>query len=122
MQTPSHLESAFKTVIDMAGHGVAQHFARKVDQQRLVREHLVNPESAVFRITIPPLRESIVWGGLVSANGPDGVRSPFTRYLAYLHEDPTRGFAILEGDGLFHRSPSDPEIFREKWGMFTRNW
>lgn len=121
MQTPSYLESAVKTVIDMAGHGVAQHFARKVDQQRLVREHLVNPESAVFRITIPPLRESIVWGGLVSANGLDGVRSPFTRYLAYLHEDPTRGFVMLEGDGLFHRSPSDPEIFQEKWGMFTRS-
>lgn len=122
MHTPSYLESVFKTVIDMAGHGVAQHFAKKVDQQRLVCKHLVDPESAVFGLTIPPLRKSIVWGGLVSAIGPDGVRTPFTRYLAYLHEDPALGLAVLEGDGVFHNSPSDPEIFREKWGMFTRSW
>ena len=119
---PRVLESIVKAGLDLMRHGVARHLSRKNRQRQLVRAQLLDPESAIFRCTVAPLGESLVWGGWVSAHCSDGTRSAFTRYLVYLHDGEEHlPLVMLDGDDAFHRAPSDPEVFQDKWAMFHRS-
>jgi len=122
LEQPSLIACFIRSAIDMKAFGISSHFARKKRQQMLVAESLNAPHSAIFRRTIAPLKDSPVWGGLVSALKPDGTRSSYTRYLVYLNEPPDHALVIFDGSEDFCAPSfySDPEIFQQKWELFQR--
>lgn len=88
--------------------------------QDAVRNHLNDPDSAVFRNYARSPRDPEVWCGEINARNRMGGMVGFTRYVAVVKAD--RKLAVLDDVQFDSRSSEGRAAFRGRWSAMCEPW